>query len=352
MEGVESLNPKKSRLEERRFYAGVIFGCSIIFLLGYGSAFLNFKDDFCKDDACKKQNEILKIVAAIPVVLGVGASSGLMFWIKLYFDGQENKLELEAIKEKHELELKVIKRRHELEREVPSEYRYSAEMDFLSVYYQKNGDVPDSSYEDFCHQIRGFCDSRGGIREKTKIYLEQHHRETIEEVLEGLKKGFREDENGVAPFYKLAKEACNHALKLKDLGKTEEWARPFYDDIRLYLYAWLWCSIRHGFAIPIRPFVLHLDEGENLHRESTERCLGKEARGHYFAEDSYIEAIEYIQNPILEHVAIIPFFGTQEARNMVKGYLEKLVQLLKDEKLERASQDEYLSYIREATDSF
>jgi hypothetical protein len=322
MEGVESPNVKKAQPEESCFYAGVLISCCIIFGFGWFFGSFNFRDTFCKDDACKRQNnEILKIVTAIPGALGLGTSGGLTYFIKLYFDGKERQLRRET-----------IKKRHELEREVPNEYRYSAEMDFLSVFYQKNNDIPDSAYKDFCQQIRGCCDSRGGIREKVKIYTEQHRYETSEQVLEGLKLGFFEDEHRSAPFYKLAKEACNHALKL-ELKTSEAWAEPFYDDIILYLDAWLRCSVRHGFAIPIRPFVLPLN------------ALGKEAIGRYFEEESYIRAIKYIQENVLKDISILPFFRTQKSRDMVKDYLEKLVQLLEDEILEQTSQDDYLFYV-------
>lgn len=339
MEGVEN-KVKKSQLDRQKFYVAFIVLCLMIFLFGWGFGSTKLDADSCKDEACKSQVARLKIF--IPVIFGVGASGGLMFLIKLYVQEIETQLTLEA-----------IKKRHELEREIPSEYRYSAEMDFLSTYYQKSEyrDVPDSSYEDFCLKIRGFCDSRGGIREKTIKYIEQHHRETVEEVLNGLEKGFFESKNGAIPFWVLAKEACNYALNLKNIGKYEQWAEPFYEDVRLYLGAWLYTSIRYGFAIPIHPFVLPLRESdEEATAETDYRSLGKEARDHYHGVDSYIKAIEYIRENALSDQAILPFFPKPESRHMVHDYLGKLVQLLKDERLERALPKEDLSYVRESPD--
>jgi hypothetical protein len=321
MEGVENVKITQSQ-RAQSFYVRVAFLCFIILVLGVLSGFLYFKYVSCKNDNnCKDKSEIEAIAAVTPSLLGLATSGGLMFLIKLYFGGIENQLKEDAEKRKNQLDLETVQERHRLEREVPSEYRYPIEMDFLSVYYEKTEDVPDISYEGFCSQIKGSCDSRGGIKEKTENYISQCHPETIKEVLEGLDKGFSKDEDGTIPFYQLAKHACNHALKL-DHGKFEQWAKPFYDDIILYLNAWLVCSVKYGFAIPIRPFVLPLKKlGEEVAKlddgRPTSRYLGEEAIGHYFEEDSYIEAIQYIQN------------------EMLKGYLGKLVDLLKDEKKEK-----------------
>ena len=342
MESAENtkLTKATSEKDKDQFYLLFFVVCCAIFGLGWVFGSANFDSSSSKDSAYNSQAERVKIV--FPLLLGIGIPSGFLFLVDRRITG---------IKEQSEHELS--QKKHELERAIPSEYRYPIEMDFLSVYYQKNEDVPDISYEDFCPKIRGFCDSRGGIKEKTKNYIKQHHSEAIREILAGLDIGFSEDETGCIPFYVLAREACNHALKL-DLGTTVEWAELFYEDITLYLNAWLRCSVRYGIAIPIRPFIIplkKLGEEVKLDGRSTERYLGEEAIGHYFEEDSYIQAIEYIRDTVLKDQAILPYFRTKESRDIVKEYLGKLVDLLKGEKKDRAFQNEHLSYVRESGDS-
>jgi hypothetical protein len=342
MEGVDNAKITNASSEKYKdqFHLTFFFVCCLIFGLGWWFGSANFDSSSSKGSTYNSQAERIKI--AFPALLGLVISSGFLFLIDGY---------IKKIKEQSDHE--VSQRKHELEREIPSEYRYYAEMDFLAVYYQRNNnDVPDASYEDFCERIRGFCDSRGGIKEKTKNYIKLRHSEIIEDVLEGLDKGLTEDKTKFAPFYALAREACNHALKL-DLSTNVGWAKLFYYDIVLYLDAWLRCSVRYGFAIPIRPFVIPLKKsGEEVQLDGrpTDRYLGEEAIGYYFEEESYIKAIEYIRDKVLEDQAILPYFRTEEARDMVKYYLGKLVDLLTAEKKERAFQNEHLLYVRESPD--
>lgn len=326
MESVESLSTKESQLKEKRFYNEVKIGCLIIFSLGCIFAVAVYKED-----ASKNQRLFQIILSAAG---GLGTSGILTSQIKLYFDGREAQLRRATIRE-----------RRELEREIPSEYRYSAEMDFLSVYYLKTKDIPDTSYEDFCQQIRGFCDSRGGIRDKVKKYMEQHCRETTDEVLKGLNEGFSKNEGDDIDFYILVKQACNHALKLEDDAEVVDWALPFYKDIVLYLDAWLRSSVRYGFAIPIHPLALSLEALDEEEKKLDKETIGNYCprssfcRKNYREEESYINAIEYIRENVSSK-EMLKFFPTPASQQMVKDYLGKLVHFLEDEKLVRSFQDD------------
>lgn len=304
------------RLETFQFMAFVL--CLTIFLLGLwiGSANL---DTGSSSDA---QNYINKFQLFIPVIIEFGLIGFFIFFINSYVKGNIDNVKIEyadtILKLKKEFDEEIISlekdyefRKVSLTRELNSFYRENQDLEFLCILLQELGNFPDRfDYRVFCNRVVQLHNT-SSLEKELKAYIKQL--QGREEVLEGLKKGFTKDENGRVPFSQLVGEACNHALKIRT-QEAQEWAYPFYLDMRTYLKAWLTCSIKHGVPIPVEPFF--------------QESLGEEGKAQYHGRETYKEAVEYIKNVALKDRNIQQFFSTSNSRNIVDKYLENLINLL------------------------
>jgi len=260
--------------------------------------------------------EKIKIVYPIAFPLLIG---GLFsFVLDSYVQGNlsKNKAEFEAQNKnknkEHEAEIVELKRKLD-----NSVYRMAQELEFLSMLFKDLKSFPENfNYRAFCPHIN-LLHSTSKLIKELKNYDE--HLKYREEILKGFEKGFSEEENGNVPFYQLIGEACNHALKIED---PEEWARPFYSDMLVYLKAWLVCSIRHGVSIPIEPFYNEILEGS--------------PKGAYQGKESYIHAIKYIRDVVLIGQEIKQFFPSSNSIKIIHDHLEELIIFLE---IDRATEN-------------
>ncbi|MBD2327667.1 hypothetical protein [Alkalinema sp. FACHB-956] len=245
-----------------------------------------------------------------PIIFPVVVEFGLISFFLLF----TNKYVIERISEcKRTQEQLAEHERANLLRQVNNRYRLEQELEFLDVLYSAGGEkIP--SY--FSRAV--FCEYIQHIYQKSPEHLEDEIKKfnqdlrARKEAERGLIEGFTEDKDQQSPFYHLVGTACNEALGIT--GTAKFWALPFYDDVTSYLKAWLICSIRHGFPIPIEPFYV--------------RSLEEEGKALYKGKDSYVTALKYIikvvsQYPVLPKVE--RYLKTPESREVVVTYLKRLV---------------------------
>jgi hypothetical protein len=216
---------------------------------------------------------------------------------------------------KGEYENERLKMQREIDNGI---YRQAQELEFLSILFQDSIIPQDSlNYKVFCTHIRELHQS-SELSQELKRYIQKL--KGREEALEGLSKGFKEDENGKCLFYGLVGPACRYALNIQEdeIQKYRELAHPFYLDIFAYLKAWLVCSIKHEVPIPIKPFVIE--------------SLGEDLNDRYHGTETYITAIQRIREAVLEDEGLKPFFNTPASRSTVDHYLGELINLLRSEK--------------------
>jgi hypothetical protein len=189
------------------------------------------------------------------------------------------------------------------------EYR-SEESRFIANVPPIDMEIPEDFNEGRIHLLLQHMISAISTDEREKCF----DLEARSQALKGLAKGFSGPPDD-RPFNHLVGQACNHALGLGNETRELRWALPFYQDIEIYLRAWLVCSIGSGIPIPVEPFVQH--------------SLGEEGTGHYYGKNNYIEAIEYFRRVVLSEPRMSAFLSTEDARQIISIYLKQLIALLK-----------------------
>jgi len=307
---------KNLSFKDFQFMAAVL--CIIMFLCGLLLGYVSFHSS----DSNTKMFEILfsTFIGSLILKLFTFFTNS---YVRENIKNEKEKCDEELHKKSQEYENALLnmkgeyeKKRLKMQREIDNGiYRQAQELEFLSILFQDSIIPQDSlNYKVFCTHIRELHQS-SELSQELKRYIQKL--KGREEALEGLSKGFKEDENGEAPFYLLVGEACNHALNIQEdeIQKYLELVEPFYLDIFAYLNAWLVCSIKHEVPIPIEPFV--------------QKSLGKDLNDRYDGIETYIKAIKYIKEVALKDKAIELFFDTPASRSIVDNYLEKLIDLLK-----------------------
>ncbi len=227
-------------------------------------------------------------------------------------------------------ERKYKRKEIELIRKSVDPYRVCQDLEFLSIVYEgvfEGGSdkfLNGFDYRCFSPHVIELLDTSGLKEETQKYNAELRYRK---KAVAGLEKGFKfyeiDDANYEAdknsyPFVSLIIQACNNALDIPnpDISNCTgyEWVEGFYLDIKMYLKAWLICSLRYGVAIPVEPFHRNYLEGKGI--------------GKYKGIETYVKAITYIQFIALTDKAILPYFGDAEVREIVQEYLGKLIDLL------------------------
>ena len=227
------------------------------------------------------------------------------------------------IQKVHEEETEKIKKDHDIEKNdwkmgLNDPYRQNQDLEFLSiVFYESNQSFPRRLYlGKFCTLVNELQKETNSLEEAAKNYAYEF--DIRQKALEGLAKGFTPEENKkVSRFAELIVESCNYALdnttKPLDIRINYKWAMPFYKNIRIYLKAWLVCSIRHGVAIGIMPLF--------------QEPLEDEGKDRYHGIETCIVAIKHIQL-LFDHKKMTEILDSQESRDIVKLYLEELIKML------------------------
>ncbi|MCB8762117.1 hypothetical protein [Planktothrix agardhii] len=234
------------------------------------------------------------------------------------YDQEIQNLKLEYDQEIQNLKLEYDQEIQNFQQKMDDLYKIQQELEFLSLSNILD-EIPEHlNFRGLSEELRKlFVEDRNQLRARVKEWREES--EARREAIEGLEKGFKEHQKNKADFYNLVASACNHALNFKTGEKAPDSVRQFYYDIFYYLRAWLFCSIKHGVSVPIEPFF--------------QRDLGDELKERYKGIDTYISAIEYIKEFILEEPVMKNYFPTPNSKNIVYKYLQELIVMLNRSKL-------------------
>jgi len=275
--------------------------CSSIFAVGGFFGYANFAPassiNTNNSSSNISGNNINAIKSIISLIGGSGLIAFYLFFVSHYVEGN-----IEEEKDK-------------LLQEVDSSYRFEQELEFLSRISESSQPSKTLNYESFCNRIKQLkIQPELVLKEVLESYVKDL--KGREEALECLINGFKEEKDSDRiPLISIIGTACNHVLKIP---KPQEWAEPLYLDIVKYLRAWLFCSIKYGEIVQIKPFI--------------QGSLGKEGEGRYHGKETYIEVIKYIKNVVLKDDGVKPYF-TPDSIIIIDKYLKKLIELLESEKI-------------------
>jgi hypothetical protein len=291
-----------------------IAGCS--FLFGY----INLDPNHGDTNTIERYKIFFPLISAIlllifPWFIHTYVQGNIAQKKKEYDDKIQN-LKQEDKQKRQNLKLEYDQEMLNFQQKMVDLYKIQQELEFLSLYTLDK--IPDHfNVQGLSEELRTLFDKdRNQFLARIKKWLEES--EDRREAIEGLEKGFKEYEKNHAVFYDLVAVACNHALNFKKGEKAPDSVRQFYYDIFYYLRAWLFCSIKHGVSVPIEPFF--------------QPDLGDELKERYNGIDTYISAIEYIKEVILEKPVMKNYFPTPNSKNIVSEYLQKLIVMLNDSK--------------------
>lgn len=307
------------KLEKPGFLLVAAALCLSIFGLGVWLGASSF--DSGKNNENVNKAERLKI--AIPAISGIIGTGFFLLFVNEYVFGH-----IEKYRKQYEYEKETYKKQCDAEKiispiKVSKELRENQDLDFLSELY--NLDYKNLNKINF----KGFGESidelrRNGSNEDLvkKIKTYQQSFKDRQEALSGLSKGFIPFPGKLfSPFDKLIVESCNQAV---GISKDETSLKAFYSNMRVYLKAWLWCSIKHGVAIPVRLSIQDsLVHFRNSSGQQTSLSITLE---------SYKKAITFIKEKALSDESMEPFLPTEGSRCVFETYFDDLILLLETDR--------------------
>jgi hypothetical protein len=310
---IKRLNPNELKIAELvlKIIAGVL--CLAIFVCGYwfGSINLDPANKPSGIDRIEKDKLIFQFCTTLLVALFVA----FVTFLNTYFEAYKEKHQNEKVEseQKYRNEKVEIEKRYQSEiidlkrkRDDDSSYRKEQELEFLSIFDSKK--LNDFNFETFCKPIVLLLNT-GEFKKALHDYKKKL--KGRDEALQGLSECFvAKDKKGNSFFHGLVGQACNHALNIQ---AADEWVRPFYSDIIIYIKGWLFLSIKYGVNLQTKPFY--------------QKSLGDEGIGRYNHKETYIEAIKFIKES-LEDEAMQRFFPTPDSRIIVDEYLNNLIHFL------------------------
>lgn len=235
---------------------------------------------------------------------------------------------IEQYRKQYDNEKETYKRKCDSERisspiKVLKVLRENQDLEFLAELYKLDSKNLNKI------KFKGFGESidelrRNGSNEDlvTKIEMYQQSSEDRQEALDGLSKGFIPfPGKPFSPFDKLIVEACNQAV---GISKDETSLKAFYSNMRAYIKAWLFCSIKYGVAIPVR---LSIQDSLVHFRDSSGQQISLSV-----TLESYKKAITFIKEKALSDASIEPFLSTEGSRCVFEKYCSELLLLLETDR--------------------
>ena len=212
----KNITPWIENLSFKDFQVIAALLCFGIFVCGFWVGSINL-------DSSNSNTEKFKILFPIAIAVLTATLFPLFtdYYVKEHIDNEKTKCDEEVRKKSQEYENERLNRQGEYEnkmlkmqREIDSIYRQAQELEFLSILFQ-HSIIPQNplNYKVFCTHIRELHES-SELSQELKRYIQKL--KGREEALEGLSKGFKEDENGKCLFYGLVGPACRYALNIQE----------------------------------------------------------------------------------------------------------------------------------------